>query len=285
MSMNKYILILRPKHYLKNLLIFLPLIFSGYLFKGDYLIISIFSFIIFSLVASAVYIINDLNDIERDKLHPKKKYRPISSGDVSIQKAIAIAGVLLMLAFIIQFFVNPSIVSYALLLLYIFINVAYSFGLKNIPIIDVAILSLGFVIRVYYGGDSVGVEVSQWLYLAILSMSFYLSFGKRRNELISNGSKTRKVNKYYNKNFLDKNMYMCLCLGIVSYSLWAVDPAQKHKYVFWTVPLVILIVMAYSLTIEKGESDGDPINVVTENKLLMFLLLIYGFVIVSIVYL
>ena len=160
----------------------------------------------------------------------------------------------------------------------------YSFGFKNMPIVDVAILSLGFVIRVLYGGYSVGIQVSKWLYLAILAFSFYLALGKRRNEIRLNGTKTRKVNKHYTQEFLDKNMYVCLGLTVVYYSLWAIDPAQVHKLMYLTIPVVIMITMAYSLSIEGSNSDGDPVSVLLGNKALLALVALYGLLITGLVY-
>ena len=275
---------MRPKHYLKNVLIFLPLVFSGLLLNPQYLVKSIFAFVSFSLVASTVYIFNDLKDRDQDIHHPTKRLRPLPSGAVGNTAAVTLAVILLASASIIEYLGGFSATSIGLLVFYLLINILYSLGLKNVPIVDVAILSLGFVIRVFYGGESVGIVVSNWLYLSVLAFSFFLSLGKRRNELRANGSKTRKVNRHYNQEFLDKNMYVCLGLTIVYYSLWAIDPLQKHKLIFWTIPVVIVIVMAYSLAVESSESDGDPVNVVLSNKPLLALIAFYGLLITVLVY-
>jgi 4-hydroxybenzoate polyprenyltransferase len=284
MDIKNLIRLLRPKHYLKNLLIFLPLGFSGLLFNQPYLVKGVLSFLAFSMVASAVYIINDLRDKEYDAKHPRKKNRPLASGAVSTPAAIAVLVVLLTAAGLLQYIINFTAVPVSLLMIYLFINVLYSFGLKNIPIVDVTILSIGFVIRVLYGGFSEGIEVSKWLYLAVLAFSFYLGLGKRRNELVRSGSETRKVNQFYSHGFLDKNMYVFLGLTIAYYSLWAIDPAQPHKMVYLSVPLVIAIVMAYSLAIETGDSDGDPVNVILSKGYLLWLLVGYGALMLWLVY-
>jgi decaprenyl-phosphate phosphoribosyltransferase len=283
-NFQNYIALMRPKHYLKNLLVFLPLVFSGMLLNKERLITSILAFISFSLVASAVYIINDIRDKDQDEKHPKKRLRPIASGAVSRRQAIILACLLLIVAAAIQYVARFSLLSVGLLLFYVAINLAYSYGLKNIPVLDVAILSLGFVLRVFYGGEAVGIGVSNWLYLSVLAFSFFLSLGKRRNELITNGIRTRKVNQFYTKEFLDKNMYVCLGLTLVYYSLWAIDPTQKHKLIFLTVPVVIAIAMTYSLAIESGESDGDPISVVLGNKPLLALVGLYSLLVLVMVY-
>jgi len=285
MMIKPYIQLLRPRHYLKNALIFLPLIFSGLLLNSHALASSVAAFAAFSLLASTVYIINDLRDKELDKLHPKKKFRPLASGAVSTPAAITMVVLLLVLVAVFQYLANFSVIGFGLLGFYLLINVLYSFGLKNIPIVDIAILSLGFVIRVFYGADAIDVDVSNWLYLAVLASSFYLGLGKRRNEIKGLGTSTRKVNRHYTQEFLDKNMYVCLGLTIVYYSLWAIDPNQPVKLMFLTVPVVIAIVMTYSLAVESAESDGDPVNVLMSSRPLIGLVLLYGALMTGLVYL
>ena len=146
----------------------------------------------------------------------------------------------------------------------------------------------GFLIRVLYGSAVTAIEVSNWLYLTVISMSFYLGLGKRRNELDTQGSKSRKVLKFYNHDFLDKNMYMCLGLTIVFYSLWCVDSTTIERYsnsnIVWTVPLVMLICMKYSLNVE-GNSDGDPVSVLLKDKILMGMVFLYVLIVLLIIYL
>ena len=139
-----------------------------------------------------------------------------------------------------------------------------------------------------YGGISINVEVSKYLYLMIIFGSFFLGFGKRRNEIIKNGDKSRKVLSMYNKEFLDKNMYVALALAVVSYTLWCVDPTTIERigndYIFWTIPLVMIILLLYSLDIE-GNSHGDPIDVVLSDKKLIIAAIIYILAMGGILYL
>lgn len=287
--MKEYIKLMRPKHYLKNTLIFFPLIFSGLLFKENYCLSCLFGFIAFSLAASIVYIVNDIQDKEKDKLHEKKKHRPIASGKVSVKNAVILAFVLFFTSFAFQFLATNSLthMSYIYILVYIIINLCYSFGLKNVPLVDVTILVSGFLIRVLYGASIVGVEVSNWLYLTIISAAFYMGLGKRRNEIKKSGVKSREVLKYYTKEFLDKNMYMCLSLSIVFYALWTVDSMNVLKtknLLIWTVPIVILILMKYSMDIET-DSFGDPVEVLFGDKILLAIVVIYGITMMGIMYL
>lgn len=272
---------MRIKHYIKNLLIFLPLIFSLN-FSDIQKDITVFvGFILFSLTCSIVYIINDIQDVEKDKNHPEKCKRPIASGKVGKKEAYLLGTILFILVIGISVFSKINIWSLGILLGYLLLNIAYSKGLKNVPLVDIVILVTCFVIRVVYGAVLINVEVSNWLYLTIISFSFYLSLGKRRNELkksFETGKNVREVLKYYNSNFLDKNMYLCLALTIAFYSLWCVDPINIEKfganYLVFTVPLVMVICMKYSLNIE-GDSYGDPVEVLLNDKVLLVLALLY----------
>mgnify|MGYP004522505363 FL=1 len=290
--MKNYLKLIRIKHWLKNGLVVLPLFFGRKILNVDKITSVILAFLIFSMISSIIYVINDINDIENDRNHPTKKDRPLASGKISIKNAILVLILLLILStsLIIHLY-NKTTNIYIILIpiIYIVLNLLYSLKLKQVPIIDVAILVSGFVLRVYYGGVSSNIEISTWLYLMVMFGSFYLGFGKRRNELKQNKeNNTRKVLEFYNKEFLDKNMYVSLGLAIISYSLWCVDPLTKtnitSNYLILTIPLIMMIFQKYSLIIE-GDSDGDPIEVILNDKTLIFLLLIYIISMFVIVYL
>lgn len=166
------------------------------------------------------------------------------------------------------------------LFLYFGLNVAYSMGLKNYPILDVIILASGFVIRVVYGGIVTGIDISKWLYLVIVSGSLFMGLGKRRNEL-KQQKNTREVLKYYNESFLDKNMYISLALVIVFYALWTVE--SINPAMTWTVPLFMIVLMRYSYNIE-GTSDGDPVEVLLHDRALIALTLAYVVLIFALLY-
>jgi len=227
-------------------------------------------FICFCMISSAVYIYNDYKDVEKDRNHPVKKNRPLASGRISFIKAFGIMiGCILITAMLSMYLKNTA--SVLCLILYLSLNIAYSMGLKNKPIIDVVILASGFVIRIFYGGLITGIEISQWLYLVVITGSLYMGLGKRRNEL-KRQTETREVLKYYNISFLEKNMYVCVALANVFYALWTLETA--NSYLIWTVPIVIVILMRYSL-IAEGDSDGDPVEVIMKDKILIALILGY----------
>lgn len=263
--------LMRIKHYLKNGLIFLPLIFNSQLFEKEPLLMTFYGFISFCLISSAVYVINDIKDVEKDRMHKIKKNRPIASGAISIKEAILLFIVLTIFSLSINIFIIKKFSSILLISLYLILNIMYSLGLKNIPIIDVVILVSGFVIRVIYGASIMSIEISKWLYLTVMSGSFFMGFGKRRNEIIKQGNDSRAVLKYYTKDYLDKFMYACLVLTLMFYSLWSVDTSTIAKFgenMIYTIPLVMIIFMKYCLDIE-GNSYGDPVDVITSDKILM----------------
>lgn len=279
--------LLRVKHYIKNILIFLPLIFSGRLLCQNDFFMTCIGFVCFCFVASCIYIINDIRDREKDRKHKIKCKRPISSGKVSVKSAKMLDLLLLIVTALITILFHMNRYSILLLILYFILNLGYSFGLKNIPLLDVGIIVSGFLIRVMFGASILNIEVSNWLYLTVLAASFYLALGKRRNEINKNGRGARKVLKYYNSNFLDKNMYMCLSMAIIFYSLWTIDieiARQSNNLLIWTIPIVILVCMKYSMDIE-GNSDGDPVEVILKDKVIIILGLILVFSLFGILYL
>ena len=268
--MRKYLQLFRVWHYIKNLLVFLPMFFGGVIFDKHRIINACLGFIAFSMLSSAVYVINDCNDIEKDRQHPVKKNRPLAKGEISRKVAILSAAALFAGTLLCSVLIGDK-VAFLCLLIYLILNVAYSLGLKSMPIIDVVILASGFVIRVFYGGIITGVPISKWLYLVVVTGSLYMGLGKRRNELRVQ-TDTREVLKYYNENFLDKNMYVCVALMDVFYALWSIE--MPNPRIIWTVPFFIILIMYYSLNIE-GESGGDPVEVIIHDKSLIGIIIAY----------
>ena len=278
---------MRVKHYIKNLLVFAALACSGQFFNTEKLLACLAGFAAFCMISSAVYVINDIRDAEKDRMHPEKCKRPIAAGDISVRNAYILLALLLAAAAVCVYLTRcypPAV----LLLLYVLLNLAYSFGLKNIPIVDIIILVSGFLIRVIYGAVITDIVISNWLYLTVVTISFYFALGKRRNELQTVGNESRAVLKEYPLSFLDKSMNMCLTLANVFYALWSMDKttvsAYRNKYLIWTVPIVLLITMKYSLDIE-GNSDGDPVEVFLRDKVLFALCAAYAAVMFFILYL
>ncbi len=278
--MKDFVKLLRVKHYIKNLLVFMPMFFGGVIFIEEKLLKACLGFICFCLVSSAVYILNDCRDIDKDRKHPTKRNRPLASGRIKPNTAIVIMVASLILAILISIYLG-TLKAAICLVLYYCLNIAYSMGLKNRPIIDIVILASGFVIRVFYGGFITDIVISKWLYLVVTTGSLYMGMGKRRNELRAQND-TREVLKYYNEAFLDKNMYVCVALANVFYALWTLE--MPNPQISWTVPIFIVMLMCYSLDAE-GDSDGDPIEVILKDKALIAIILGYAVCIFLLLYL
>lgn len=286
---KEYIRLMRPKHCLKNALVLVPVFFDLQLFDNESLMKGICGFFIFSLLSSMIYIINDLNDIESDKKSIDKNKRPLAAGTVSIKEAKVMLAVLF--ACIGLLLVLTGVGGILWLLLYFVLNIAYSMKFKHVAIIDVVILASGFLIRLLYGASITGIDISFWLCMTVVSFSFFMGLGKRRNELAARGKEAHEIRgvlKYYNIGFFDKNMYMCLGLAIAFYALWSGNTETIEKFgtsmQMWTVPIVIILAMKYSLDIEKGES-ADPIEIITNDRYLLMIAVVYVCIMILILYL
>lgn len=278
---------MRVHHYLKNLLVFAALACSGQFFDPKKLAGGILAFLSFCMISSVVYIANDIKDKDKDKKHPTKCTRPIASGAVSVKSALGLASVLFVIAAVCCTLCF-NVWACLCLALYLVLNLAYSFGLKNVPIVDISILVAGFLIRILYGALVTEITISNWLYLTVIALSFYFALGKRRGEMKLTSEQTRTVLRAYPVSFLDKNMGMCLTLANVFYALWSMDEKTREFYnndhLIFTVPIVLLITMKYSINVE-GDSDGDPVEVLLRDKALLALCVLYLAVMFVILYL
>jgi len=290
MKVKAIIKLMRPKHYIKNLLLFVPIVFSGNFFHANKLVRVFAGFVVFSALASVVYIFNDIHDANEDRQHPVKKFRPIASGQVSTGEGYGLAGLLLIFALAIHLSVfGKDWKCMAVCASYLIVNFSYSFGLKNIPFVDIALLVSGFFLRVLYGAVIIDVGLSNWVCLTVISLSIYLGLGKRRNELIKNrgAGNTRRVLKYYTTAFCSQFMNSCMTCAMIFYALWSTDAETisktGSKYLIFTVPVVFFVLMKYCADIE-GDSYGDPVDVVLHDKLLIGLCMVFAIMILSIIY-
>ena len=280
-----YIRLLRVKHYIKNIIIFLPLVFSKKLFDPVLLTAAICGFAAFSFAASAIYVINDIRDAEKDRTHPTKCRRPIASGAVQ-KKGAGIAAIgLLILSLVMNYFSSGTeLASFGILMGYFVMNLLYSFGLKKIPLVDVTILAAGFLLRLFYGAAITDISLSTWLCLTTVAASFYLGFGKRKGEFLLETTNKRDVLNSYSYAFLDKSMSMCMTLALVFYSLWTLDVSYVYgTATIWTVPFLLLIVLRYNFNIEK-HLDGDPTEAIWGDPILLVMILIYAVVMFLVLY-
>lgn len=267
MNLKYYFQEMRIKHYIKNFLVFMPAFFAGNIFDIDILKSSILAFISFSLMSSSVYVLNDIHDIQKDRLHPRKCKRPVASGVIKKEYAVVFAVVLFIISLsLVCFLVSSSIYVIGTLFLYFIINIIYSIaGGKNYALLDVSLLVSGFYLRILMGSYSCRIEVSNWLMLVVISGAFFMAFGKRRNELKQIGVQTRIVLTQYSVDFLDKLMYSCMTLSLCFFALWCSERGTNYIILF---PLLLLLFMRYSMNIE-GNDEGDPTTLILNDKILI----------------
>lgn len=274
--------LMRADHWVKNLLIFMPPFFLGSLFDGINLGRAFPAFLAFSFIASAVYVFNDVKDVGKDRLHPKKCKRPIASGKISVGFGYVLMVILLATGLGSSIWASSWGLTICALLLYLIANVAYSVRLKNAPIVDIFILASGFVVRVFYGGFYFGVPISSWMFLSVFSGALYFACGKRMNELrqIGNEGETRDVLQGYPQRFLDAHYYMFCGLTILFYSLWAITRSNQYSVskLALTIPILIGIMARYNLLIESDKCDGDPVPVLLHDRLLICSVVLFGLV-------
>lgn len=269
----EYLKLIRIKHWIKNFLIFVPMLCARALSLNNIYVV-LLGFFSFCFASSFIYIINDIKDIEKDRLHPIKKNRPLASGKISKRNGIILLVVMLVTSILLNILAQKTIMGIPaiLLIVYVVINIFYSFGLKNYAIIDVVLLTTGFILRVYYGAALLNIVVSSWLFLTIMSGALFLGLGKRKKEFI-NHKGVRASLEAYSENFLDKFQYTCLSLTLVFYSLWAIE--QDIKYILYTIPIVVTIFMRYCLVVEKN-TDGDPATIFYSDKPLIGLCVLFA---------
>ncbi len=283
--MKKYLKLLRVEQWVKNLFVFVPLFFSGNIQNLDLLTKSIFAFIIFSLAASTVYILNDYNDIEADKKHPEKRRRPLASGVISKTRALGVlAGLVItdiVLVFLAQAYFNQILWKFVVIIAaYFVMNIAYTFKLKHVPIVDIFIIAIGFVLRVLAGGYITGIKISQWAILLTFVLALVLAIGKRRGELINAqvSGKTRRALDGYNVQFADIALSISIALAIVCYLMFTLSPEiqmKLHSAVFYTVIFVVFAFLRYlqqTLVYNRTES---PTKIVYRDRYIQITLILW----------
>ena len=279
---------LRPRQWIKNGFVFMALLFDGKLFVWPLLLRTTAAFVLFCMVSSTVYIFNDLADLEKDRLHPKKRRRALPAGQLTPQFAIGAAIAILAVCLPLSFWLDPAFG--AIVLGYFLLNLAYSFFLKHLVIIDVMVVAAGFVLRVAAGVIVAEAErFSPWLYVCTIFLALFLAIGKRRHELVllANGANShRKILDEYSVEFLDQMTNLVTTATIISYSLYtfsAVNLPANHAMML-TIPFVIYGVFRYQYLIHvKGEGGAPEMLLYTDLPFLLDLVL-WGIAVVLVMY-
>jgi len=275
-----YFKLLRPKDWAKNLFLFIPLFFAGEFFEWAKLVRLSYGFVAFSLMASSIYIINDYRDREDDRKHPTKCKRPLASGAISPAVALAICAILILLGFGIAWFTSPPFV--VVLFVYFTLNLSYCFGLKNIAILDIFILAIGFVLRIKSGSVIADVPLSEWIIIMVLLLAIFMAIGKRRDDVllkVHSGADMRKSIKGYNLELLNILLALVSSIIIVAYLMYTMDNETKTKLgtyrLYYTAIFVLAGLMRYLQLIYISEDSGSPTRILYKDRFIQVTLLLW----------
>jgi 4-hydroxybenzoate polyprenyltransferase len=280
---------MRPRQWTKNAFVLAAIVFDRQLTNPSALISATLAFVLFCLLSSVVYLINDIADVQSDRLHPVKRNRPIASGALPIPIAIGAAVFLLVLTIPAAYLLSPTFAAIAVA--YFLINIAYSNWLKHIPLVDVMIIAAGFVLRVAAGVSVINVErFSPWLYVVTTLFALYIGFGKRRAELSlpqEQSNQTRKVLDGYTIPFLDQLIVIVSATTIVSYSLYtfsAPNLPANHSMML-TIPFVVYGIFRYLYLVQVNQEGGAPEDLLLTDRPLQIAIILWGITILLIFYL
>ncbi|MHB9035550.1 MAG: decaprenyl-phosphate phosphoribosyltransferase [Armatimonadota bacterium] len=287
----QYIRLARLRHWVKNVFVLAPVLFAGKISDHKDIVDALLAFLAFGLAASAIYVLNDIYDAQRDKKHPRKCNRPISSGAIGKSQAALYALALVAAALCICFrhWAGRGYGVESIVVSYILLNVFYTVRGKKIQIVDAFCIAGGFVLRVVGGAYAIGVEPTGWILVTTFFLALFLGFGKRRNEIVlldSDRAEHRKTLEYYQPWLLDNAIVSTGTIAIVSYALFTLDQGTITKFgtdkLFYTVPFVAYGIFRYMHILSKS-TEGDPTEVVTSDpgliiNVILWLLAAYGIV-------
>jgi len=270
--------LMRPHQYIKNIFIFAPIFFALKVGGTTLLYNASIAFLAFSLLASAVYILNDYCDIEDDQAHPEKKHRPLASGIISKRQAMVLMVFLSVVGSVLMFTVSSD--ALLIMLIYIALNIAYSFYLKHIAILDVSIIAIGFVLRLFVGSAVTDIPLSMWVVIMTFLLALFMALAKRRDDVLiyeQTGKKMRKVIDGYNLQFLDTAMVIMASVVIVAYTIYTtsldVIGRLHSEYLYLTSLFVILGILRYLQVVLVLEDSGSPTKIIYKDHFIQGTLL------------
>jgi len=265
--LNSIIKLIRPHQYIKNIFIFMPIFFIGHITNIELILITTTAFVAFSISASAVYIFNDYQDIDDDRKHPEKKHRPLASGSITKKFAITLIGVFFIIGISIMATISFQVVG--ILCIYITLNIAYSLYLKHIAILDVSIIAICFVLRLFIGSSATGTALSMWIIITTFLLALFIALAKRRDDILfflNTGKKMRRAIDGYNLQLIDGAMMIMASVVIVTYILYttSIEVLQRmqSEYLYLTALFVILGIMRYLQISFVENNSGSPTKIV-----------------------
>lgn len=278
--MKAYIQLIRPKDWAKNMFLFIPVFFAGQIFDSHTIMELIGGFICFSLVASSIYIINDYRDIEDDKIHPIKKLRPLAAGTVSKTAAIVICIAFLIIGFALAWLIRDKFLF--VLIIYFLLNLGYSFGLKSIPILDIFIVAIGFVLRVKAGAVIAFIGLSEWLVIMVFLLALFMALAKRRDDVLlklSSGTDMRKAVKGYNLEFINVALSLICAVTVVAYFMYTTSAeivARLQTYrLYYTCLFVLAGIFRYLQLIFVQQNSQSPTKILYKDRFIQVTILLW----------
>ena len=280
---------LRPRQWFKNIFLFVGLVFSQNLFQIDLFIKVCEGFLVFCLAASSIYVFNDIHDRESDRRHPEKYRRPLAQGSLLVSEAYMVSMVLAAVALMLAFMMDRTFL--LILLAYFVLNLAYSLKIKQVVILDIMFIASGFVLRILAGTTLAEVNPSDWLVICTITLSLFLGFSKRRNELVlmgENAGTQRKVLKEYSIHFLDQMISMVTACTVMSYILYTVSPETVGRFgtknLMFSIPFALFGVFRYLYLIYLKKKMGDPIDLILKDFPFLLNILLWISAIMIIIY-
>ncbi len=268
---------MRPKQWIKNFVIFAALIFSKNLFALEPFIKTFLGFILLCLLSGAIYIFNDIADRDKDRNHSLKSNRPIASGRLSVKNAIISGSLICLITFLISGLLEPKFL--LLTLIYAGVMLGYSFWLKNIVIIDVLIIAMGFLLRAVAGAVLIKVEISVWLFICAFLLALFIALGKRKHEIVLIGTESRKVLSHYSAEILDQLISVTTAAVLVAYILYTVSAKTiakfQTKWLVLTVPFVLYGIFRYLWLVYQKKLGGTPERTLLVDKPLLIDIIIW----------
>jgi 4-hydroxybenzoate polyprenyltransferase and related prenyltransferases len=278
--------LMRPKQWIKNFFVFAAIVFSGNFLNANILMNNILTFILFCFTSSSIYILNDIVDIEKDRCHPDKKRRPLPSGRVSKKVAIILdVCIVVGITYFSYKMLNTGVSG--VLAIYMFTNILYCFKLKNVVIIDVMVITLGFVLRVQSGSIATGVQVSPWLFLCTILLSLFLGLNKRKSEIITlkdKRSSHRKILEEYSVHMIDKMLTIVTPSILMAYCLYTFSSIQSKTMIF-TIPFVLYGIFRYEYLVDKDNVGGKPEAVFGKDVPFLINILLWMMSVLAVIYL
>lgn len=294
MNIKNILSIIRPHQWIKNVFVMVPLFFGGSLLDSTDIIASLIAVLAFSFIASSIYCLNDIIDVEDDRRHPVKRNRPIASGKVSVKQGYVCMAMMVALSFGLATLIGEQTMGVAAALgMYFLLNIAYCLWLKRFAIVDVCVIAFGFVLRLLVGGLATCIELSNWIVLMTFLLTLFLSLAKRRDDVVrmnETGHAPRKNTIRYNLEFINQAITITATVTLVCYIMYTVSPEVEKRigtrYLYLTTVFVLLGILRYlQLTLVDNKS-GDPTKTMLRDRmmqivvalwLLAFLLIIYVF--------